>query len=268
MAEIYTGAPIKAPISLGTVPQEKLVEAAPAPIELATASMTVTDMDAMGRKTQYTVTLPTTCNYAELSLPQKIWLLKAGRFSKLPVPLIACAIVYAAQLREQTGANIDELQGDLYCVQNGMGEVTFNLTNKAKIKIANATGRIKGFTIVTHVLEDTPVELDDCIEDHELECTVTLEVEGLSKPIVKVQRLSEWFAPKNPNWRERPRHMLELNTYAHACEFVSPIETGEDEVPNVTPINAPRVGSNDELVSQLTESVELAKQRPGYEDHS
>lgn len=233
-----------------------------APIALAEAMMTVTDLDALGRKTVYQVPLPMTANYAEMTVPQKILVLKAGRFSKLPVPLVLSAIVYAAQIRVQTGAAIDELQGDLYAVSNRAGEITFNLTNKAKIKIANATGRIRGVTIETVELVDEPIELDGCDATHDLECTVTLEIAGLTKPIVKVQRLSEWFVKSNPNWQGRPRHMLELNTYAHACEYVFPTDTGEDEVPPASESPFPGLpgteGPTDtrSLVDKLAASVE------------
>lgn len=219
------------PLALTSMTNTPAPAPEPAPIALAEAMMTVTDMDSLGRKTSYQVPLPTTAIYGEMTVPQKILVLKAGRFSKLPVPLVLSAIVYAAQIRAQTGAAIDELQGDLYAVSNRAGEITFNLTNKAKIKIANATGRIRGLSIETVELVDEPIELDGCDATHDLECTVTLEIAGMTKPLVKVQRLSEWFVKSNPNWQGRPRHMLELNTYAHACEYVFPIDTGWDEVP-------------------------------------
>lgn len=208
---------------------------APAPAtpkDLSQVSMIVTELDALGRRTEYSVPLPTTSDYLKLSMTQKIWLLKSGRFSGLPVPLVCCAIVYAEQIRRRTGADIDEMQGDLYAVTNSYNQITFSLTNKAKIKIANATGRIKGIKINTVTTTD-PIDLDGCVEPFDLECTVVLNVAGLDSPITKVQRLSEWFVKTNPNWKGRPRHMLELNTLAHACELVFPTETGEDEIPTL-----------------------------------
>jgi hypothetical protein len=74
---------------------------------------------------------------------------------------------------------------------------------------------------------------DGCIAKSDIECTVTIKVKGWDQPLVRTARLSRWYKKGNPNWVGNPEHMLELNTIAHAVEYI-PGATGateEDEAP-------------------------------------
>lgn len=259
---------LKAPLRVGST--EAL--ALPAPpaettIDLSTARMTVTDLDPLGRKISYSVELPQTANYEEMTMPQKILVLKSGRFSKLPVPLVMAAITYAARLRKQTGADIDELQGDLYAISSQSGELTFNLTNDAKWKIAMATGLIEGWESILKDIPDEPGP-EGCDEPYDIECTVTLLVKGLKSPIVCTQRLTEWYMGRNPNWQHRARHMLEKSTRVHAAELISKTSANEDSPDNGAALYTPKPDSKfaevagtdtDKLVDKLAASVEAAR---------
>jgi len=190
------------------------------PQQLSAMTMKVRELDAMGRATEYLVPIPDKSNFAEWSFYQQIAMLKAGAWEKIPVSQVIYAIAYA----EKQG--LDIMQGDVY--STGDGRIA--ISNKAKIKLALKTGRICGIKVETIETED-PLVLEGCAVSHELECTVTLKVKGFDEPVVKIQRLSEWYMPRNPNWKFRPQHMLELNTLAHACEIVHPTVTEGDEAP-------------------------------------
>ena len=184
----------------------------------------VREFDASGNAQEIAIPVPTSANFREWSIMQQVVMLKKGTWSKSSVAEILFAIAYANSL------NLDVMQGDVYSVGDGR----IATSNKAKIKMALATGKIKGWTIDTRDTGEK-IELAKCIQKTDLECTVVLDVEGLNKPIIRKARLSRWFKATNPNWQGNPEHMLELNTFAHACEYVHPTETGPEEAPPLEP---------------------------------
>lgn len=211
-------------------------------IELSEMKMTVRELDPLGRATNYLVPLPQSTRFEEWSVFQQAAMLKSGAWNKSPIGQIFYAIAYANRL------GLDIMQGDVYTTGDGR----IATSNKAKIKLALNKG----------ILEDAPVfrttEIDEEInvdgyDGPEIECTVTLRVKGWKTPFTKTQRLSEWYVAKNPNWKTRPKHMLEMNTLAHALEFVSPTETGEDEAPPTLSLTVPVV---DVVAKQVAETIE------------
>ena len=225
-------------------------------LQLADMQMPVRELDNMGQATVYMVPIPTSANFNEWSIYQQVAMLKAGSWAKSPVGMIVFASAYALRYgRKPDGTPIvDIMQGDVYTTGDGR----IALSNKAKIKIALASGRLEDAPEITITETDDEIDLPGCSAGHDLECTVKLTVKGWKKPVVKTQRLSEWYVAKNPNWQGRPAHMLELNTLAHACELISPTETGPDEYP--TTAAEPVIPSNDDdLIVQLKASVEATK---------
>ena len=221
MAEITTGqlgitnGPTLTQAIAGQVAAGTLAPA-PQPKPLTAMLIPVKELDALGRSTVYEVEFPTSANFAEWSLAQQVAMLKQGAFSKVPVSQIIYAIAYANRLK------LDILQGDVYST----GEGRIALSNKAKIRLAQETGRIR--SIETTFTKGDPINIPDCPHTNDIICTVTVEVVGFTKPLVKTQRLSEWYMPKNPNWKSRPSHMLELNTLAHACELIHPTDNTDE----------------------------------------
>jgi hypothetical protein len=245
MAEIST-----APAPVTTVTAKPAVEIVP----LSSIPLKVRELNALGQAVEYSIALPQTTSYADLTVDQKIWLLKSGSMNKSTIPMIYSVILYAEGLMRKTGADIDVLQGDVYAT----GEGRIALSNKAKIKIANATGRIVGVEWEIHETGE-PIELEGCTLSSDLECVVKLYVKGWEKPIINIQRLSEWYMKSNPNWRIRPEHMLRLNTYAHACEFVFPTTTEDDEAPPSTvTITGP---SADEIIASVSQPGTFVSER-------
>lgn len=181
-------------------------------------NLKVKELDALGRAEEYIVGLPTSPNFAEWSFLQQIAMLKTGAWKSIPVPQVAFAIAYANRL------GLDIMQGDVYST----GEGRIATSNKAKIKLAMQTGKIVGINSVVTETE-RPFSADGCAVKKDLECTVTVSVKGWERPLTLTQRLSEWYVGRNPNWKSRPEHMLKLNTLAHACEYINPTETGDDE---------------------------------------
>lgn len=207
---------------------------------LADYQMTVRELDKMGRATEYAVPIPSSPLFSEWSFFQQVAMLKAGAWEKIPISQIMYAIVYANKL------GLDILQGDVYST----GEGRIATSNKAKIKLALATGKISNIQVTFADLdEDGP---EGCSSGCDLQCTVSFDCKGMGR-ITKTQRLSEWFMPKNPNWATRPRHMLELNTLAHACELVNPTDNADEYggAPEPAPIRA----IDADLVPQLERSI-------------
>lgn len=200
-----------------STPENAVVAAKPM---LSDMVMTVKELDSLGRATEYIVPIPSSSSFKDWTFYQQIAMLKAGAFKTTPIPQIIFAIAYAERM------GLDIMQGDVY--PNGEGRLA--TSNKAKIKLALKTGRITGYECA---IKDGPLVPDDnpWPLDNDLICTVTLTVKGFDKPIVKTQRGSEWFMPKNPNWSGRPSHMLELNTFAHACELIHPTDQDPAEGP-------------------------------------
>lgn len=187
----------------------------------------VKEFDASGHSTELSVPVPTTVDFDSWSLMQQAVMLKKGMWSKSGINEIIFAIAYAASFHDKNGNRVlDIMQGDVY--PTGDGRIA--TSNKAKVKIAQTTGMIVGIESDIKELPD-PINLPGCPLKKDIECTVTIHVKGWIKPIIRKARLSRWFKEKNPNWKERPEHMLELNTIAHACEYVSPTGTDEYETP-------------------------------------
>lgn len=179
----------------------------------------IKEFDAGGKQTVLSVKMPTSADFAKWSLMQQVAMLKKGPWKSSPIAEIAYGIVYADRL------GLDIMKGDVFPT----GEGRIGTSNKAKIKLALATGNIEG-------IETNTVEIDapgpvGCASKKDLECTVTIHVKGWKSPIVRKSKLSRWYKAKNPNWVGNPEHMLELNTVAHACEYVNPGATEDDEAP-------------------------------------
>lgn len=185
-------------------------------------TVSVRDFDAAGNKTELLCELPENTDFSKWSLMQQVVMLKRGTWSGLPVADIIWGLAYAQRI----GADV--IMGDLYPTGGGR----WGTSNKFKIKQALATGKI--ISISTE-LRDTQeaINLPGCVQKTDLECTATIGVRGYDKPIVRKAKLSRWFKKNNPNWVGNPEHMLELNTVAHACEYVAPGPTDFEEAPPV-----------------------------------
>lgn len=183
----------------------------------------VKEFDAAGKGNELSVAMPNSVDFRQWSVMQQALMLKKGSWQGSAIPEIVYAIAYANNL------GLDILQGDVY--STGSGRIA--TSNKAKIKLALKTGNIEGIEAVIRET-DKPIALKDCSLKNDLECTVTVHVKGWKTPIVRKALLSQWFNARNPNWASRPHHMLELNTVAHAVEYVNPTETGDDEAPPIS----------------------------------
>lgn len=183
----------------------------------------VKDYDAAGTSSTFRALVPNSSRWAEWSLMQQAVMLKKGPWSKAPMHEIMFGIVYAANM------GLDIMRGDVFST----GEGRIGISNKAKIKMAQATGNIEGIQVEMKDLPTEKISLDGVKRTTDLECTVTIHVKGWKVPIIRTARLSQWFNKKNPNWQGRPEHMLELNTVAHACEYVpgATLATEDDEAP-------------------------------------
>lgn len=186
-----------------------------------THQITIKDFDAAGKITELSCPLPDDARFESWTMMQQIVMLKRGVWNASSVPDIIWGLAYAKQI----GADV--MQGELFPT----GQGRWGTSNKYKIKKALATGNIIGIESVSKELtEPGPA---GCIAAHDIECTVTITVKGWQKPLVRKARLSRWYKKGNPNWVGNPEHMLELNTVAHACEYI-PGATGateEDEAP-------------------------------------
>jgi hypothetical protein len=180
----------------------------------------ISDYDAAGKKTALVVGVPTNGDFKTWSLMQQVAMLKKGPWQKSPISEIMFGIAYAHSL------GLDVMRGDIFPT----GEGRLGISNKAKIKLALETGNIQGIETRFNQLNES-INLPGCVLKNDLECTVTIHVKGWKAPIKRTAKLSRWFKAKNPNWLGNPEHMLELNTVAHACEFVNPTATEDDEAP-------------------------------------
>lgn len=176
------------------------------------------EFDTTGKITVLKAGLPTVPDFSKWTVMQQVVMLKKSAWSKSPVSEIVFALAYANRL------GLDVMRGDVFPT----GEGRLGISNKAKIKLALQTGNVIG---IETDLRDTgePLNLVGCAVKNDLECTATIHVKGWAKPIVRKARLSRWYKAKNPNWVGNPEHMLELNTVAHALEYVNPTATQEDE---------------------------------------
>lgn len=181
-------------------------------------SLQISEYDAAGAKQQFAVAIPQAGAWPDVML--RAALLKKTTFESHPMPMIIHGVIYADRM------GLDIMAGDVYLVQGRPA-----ISNKAKIKMALATGQIESIETAIKELPEKPDILRDCVVKNDLECTVTLEVKGWKKPLVRRAKLSRWYKGKNPNWKDNPEHMLELNTVAHACEYIAPGGTDSDEAP-------------------------------------
>lgn len=237
MAEVMEQNPNKVGISLK--PFEGAATAATpvntAAIELSHAQMQVKDLDSMGRAQIYTVPMPDQEEYVNLTVAQKVWLLKSGPWSKFTVNTVIGGLYLANQLSKQSGAYIDPMQMDVYPT----GEGRYGVSNTARWKMAKATGRIRSYEAYFTDLDTTFPTKNGEMQD--FSCTVIIEVDGMTKPIKKTQRLSEWYNDTNPNWRNRPEHMLEQNTRGHACELITPTDGDDYAAPVIPAVNSTNI---------------------------
>ena len=196
------------------------------PVDPTASTMTVSDFDASGKKTQLSFPVPTTHDFKLWSLTQQIGMLKAGAWSACNIPTILWGLAYASQI----GA--DPIMGDIFPTGGGR----WGTSNKYKIRKAMDTGNVIGVETSIKDLK-TPLSLEKCVQKTDLECTATIHVKGWKTPIVRVAKLSRWYKANNPNWQGNPEHMLELNTVAHACEYVPgiPLATDDSEAPPLEP---------------------------------
>jgi hypothetical protein len=185
--------------------------------------VTIKDFDAAGKSTSLSCPLPTDIAFDKWTTLQKMVMLKRGMWKACSIPDILWGVSYAHDI----GA--DPMRGELFPTGDGR----WGTSNKYKIKQALRTGKIKGISVD---IRDTgeKVDLPGCVQKTDLECTVTVDVDGWAKPIIRKSRLSRWYKSGNPNWKGNPEHMLELNTVAHALEYVEPVATEDDEAPPLT----------------------------------
>jgi hypothetical protein len=205
-----------APTALAKSPSE------PQLTDVSKMTFTVREFNQDGTSSVMTIPMPESTDFTKWTMLQQAGMLKRGMWKNCSVADIWWGLAYAAHI----GANV--MLGELFPTGDGR----WGTSNKYKIKQALATGRIKGFDIQTRDTGEK-VDLAGCVQKTDLECTVTLEVEGFNKPIVRKAKLSRWWNKSNPNWSGRPEHMLELNTFAHACDYVMPGATEGDEAPPI-----------------------------------
>lgn len=184
-------------------------------------SLTIKELDQLGRSTEFTIPAPSSPDFATWTLMQRVAMLKKGQCSRYPI----ADVLYLVARCHQHQLSAED--GDMFFT--GEGRVGFS--NKAKIKMALRSGNIKGIEATVKPIEGNKPPIGCTGATTDLECTVKVHVKGWIVPIVNTQRLSVWFKAKNPNWVGNPEHMLKLNTIAHACELVMPTETDEYERP-------------------------------------
>jgi hypothetical protein len=198
----------------------------------------VKEYDAAGQPDNFALAITTDHPVWGEHLMNACVLKQAEQWRQTPLMVVAWASRYAKE------NGLDIFAGDVYMVQ---GRVS--TSNKAKIKKALASGLIKGIETTITKLSDPPPQGCTCVPN-DLECTATITVAGWEKPIIRKARLSRWFKRSNPNWVSNPEHMLELNTVAHACEFVAPGGTEADEVPYT-----PQWDLEDQLRASVTQTI-------------
>lgn len=185
--------------------------------------VTVKDFLPSGQKYELSFPLPDSRDFLSWSVKQQIGMLKRGPWSSVAIPDILWGLAYAHRI------DADAMKGEIFPT----GQGRWGTSNKYKIRKAMETGNIVGIETEIKELPD-PVTLKGCVAKKDLECTVTIHIKGWAKPIVRKARLSRWYKESNPNWQGNPEHMLELNTVAHACEYVpgtAALLTEEDEAP-------------------------------------
>ena len=69
----------------------------------------------------------------------------------------------------------------------------------------------------------------------------TMEMKGFSTPAEYTAWLSEFYVSMNPNWREKPEHMLQVRSAEKCISFAS--GAGASEQPHDNDIESPITGS-------------------------
>jgi hypothetical protein len=239
--------------------QESNATIVPVPKELGLAQgdlgryqLGIKEYDAAGRATEFAISLSMDDPKWGPRIQTAAILKQSPQWKAAAFPYIIYAVMYAENL------GLDVMAGDVFDVGGRLAT-----SNKAKIKRALASGNIEG--IETSMVElDSPMTDTKCVAKKDLECTVTVHVKGWKHPIVRRARLSRWYKGSNPNWRDNPEHMLEMNTTAHACEYVVPGGTEGDEAPPPVSVTSPEYFAND-LVPALQASIKqvnLSKGKP------
>jgi hypothetical protein len=184
--------------------------------------ISVKEFDAGGRTKELTALMPSSGAFAKWTVMQQVVMLKKGQWKASSISDIVWGLAYADAL----GADV--MKGDLFPT----GEGRWGTSNKFKIRKALDTGNVVGIETTIKEL-DTPFAIEKAGIKRDLECTATIYVKGWEKPIIRRAKLSRWYKPTNPNWQGNPEHMLELNTVAHACEYVPGAvqATEDDEAP-------------------------------------
>jgi hypothetical protein len=182
----------------------------------------VKEFDAAGRSKQLVAQIPKSGDFAKWTIMQQVVMLKKGQWKASSISDIVWGLAYANAL----GADV--MKGDLFPT----GEGRWGTSNKFKIRKALDTGNVVGIETDLKAL-DQAFEIAKAGITKDIECTATIHVKGWDHPIVRRAKLSRWYKPANPNWQGNPEHMLELNTVAHACEYVPGAvqATEDDEAP-------------------------------------
>ena len=59
-------------------------------------------------------------------------------------------------------------------------------------------------------------------------CACEIEVQGFKQPARYTAWLSEWYMPKNPNWKARTHHMLGVRAEGHCLESITGVGISSD----------------------------------------
>lgn len=188
----------------------------------------VESIDVSKNRFAFSVAIPNDVDFKEWGILQRAAVAKSDVNSpwyEQQLTTIINAIVYA----ERLGLSFEE--GDVYVVE---GKIA--MTAKARRKRGLSSGKVLGFTVKTEELEDMKVQYvvrqtQQTWEGKNLKTTVTMKIDGWDEPLVYETTLKEWFKGSNPNWRDRPRYMLEENAIGHAMDRIVPAGFSTEEAP-------------------------------------
>lgn len=185
----------------------------------------ISDFTASGKRENFSIALPEDEKWGSIML--RAGLLKRTTWKTYDIPTILHAVVYADNL------GLDIMAGDVYMATEGR----LSTTADAKIKHGMASDRIEGLEFeTTEGPEEVSIDYTlkgkaEVYKGPQLTTIVTLNVKGWKKPLVYKAKLTEWFMGGNPNWRNRPRFMLEKNAISKAVQLVAPMGMEADEAP-------------------------------------
>ena len=247
-------APQQQPARLDLATQTKLtaqLPAQPQPVKaeivpIEKIPLTVKELDATGIQRLYSVDFPLTLDFDQMTIAQKLWMMKAGPCAKFSIPMVVCLLAKTSELNALYHVRL-EPGVDVYPT----GEGRYGISNTAQIKIAQATGLIRSM--------EWSYSNDG--EDEDLTCTVILSVRNLDKPITLTQRLGDWQRDTAP-WKNQPRHMLLMNTLGHACKFIVPLANDHDTDITRTAPDSPDASSSAEpdLLPILEKSISAVQE--------